>query len=180
MRKNTPLEEAIYDWLKDTLEIANPTAEVIFTDQNGTIPAGPFIAIALRSAVADGRTETRAEGIPGSDFIQEVIIYRAQVSFTLRFFMPESEETAQEVKARLWSNRALEDMSRNNIGIKKVGDTRDASYIEEGSSNKQRTDLDIEIHYSSIYEDLIGTIGHVPIVGKVDGEVIVDIVVDEP
>ena len=90
-------------------------------------------------------------------------------------------EIAEEIKTRIWMTNSLEHLEAFNLGLHSVGDTMDASFLEN-ERNRSRSDITLMLHYTATYQDIIQTIGRVTVLGydTDTGEKIVDVTVDEP
>ncbi len=181
MTKHTPLEQAIYAWIKSSTDLTT-IDEVLFTTQNAPKITGSFVAISMDEMSSDGRPEIRhGEPDPVTFELPEYLIYRAQIRITLRVFAKSSTlQLAEELKTRLWSFRSTDKAFGSGIGIGATGATMDRTYLEEAGYN-QRADFTIDLHYAAIYEDIVASIGHVPIFGEsTEGLPIMDETIDEP
>ncbi len=181
MTKHTPLEQALYAWIKSATD-RTTIAEVLFTDQNAPKITGSFAIISMDEFNSDGRPEIRyGKPDPVTLELPEYQIYRATGRITLRVFSKSSTlQLAEEVKTRLWGSRSTDQAYGTGIGMGTIGATIDRTYLEEAGYN-QRADFTIDLHYATIYEDIIASIGHVPIFGEsTEGLPIMDETIDEP
>ena len=181
-RKHSKLEEALFFWLEPlATKVAIPT--VVFTDQDAPQPPGDFLAVDITRTTTDARPEKIMDLSPqnANQEILETLVYRGIIELTIRTYAKENSfQKAEEIKTRIWGIRSVDRMSSRDIGIHTVGGVRDSTFLEEVKT-RQRADIPVTIHYSTIYDDLIESIGHAPVRGETDlGDTIIDEIISEP
>ncbi len=181
-KKHSKLEAALFFWLEPlAAKVAIPT--VIFTDQDAPQPLGDFLSVDIMSSTQDARPEKIMDYSPqnANQEILETLVYRGIITLAIRTYAKENSfQKAEEIKTRMWGVRSVDRMSAHDIGIHTINGVRDSTFLEEVNT-RQRADIPVTIHYSTIYDDFIESIGHVPVNGETDlGDTIIDEIIDEP
>ena len=179
MRIAADLEVRLYNWLEPLAAVVGIN-EIIFSgQQNDNVrPDTQFIAVQLVDQAVDDRPEVRMIYDPADvNLINENIIYNAYATVLLKLFTDtDPVGKMQHLKAMLQSNQSQDLQYLQNLYYSAAGT------ITTVTADNARADMQLIFSYSYTYENKIGTIGEVRIVGTDadTGNTIIDQTINEP
>lgn len=160
----------LFDYVEPSLILAGyVTGNIYYGYQDGDRELTDYCIINLTSIDDDVPSEVVYEYTDDpinnpSKQIEEHVIYRARLQFTLDFFGNEAMSRARHMRALFASTAMIELAQSQNIGFVKYGDMANISEIVN-VKYQNRIAFPVTVNISFTYTQLIGTYGQVRVAG---------------
>lgn len=172
----------LFDYIEPSLiKTGLISPAIIFGYTDGVRPEGSYCVINITNIPDDAPVEVLYSYTDNPQKeIDEDLIYRALLTFTLDFYGPEAMSKARQMKALFYSNAMIELAQLQGFGFRDYGEIANLTEVRNGKY-EYRVAFPVSLNLIYTYNELIATIGQVRVIGteKYSGKQIIDEVITE-